>query len=78
MVDDLWRRGRLHVEIGNDLPGQENVRCKSHENEKKRQRCVGKRRQLFSDSAEQQIELERRLKLIESGLDVLGAIWKTG
>jgi len=31
-----------------------------------------------SDSAEQQIELERRLKLIESGLDVLGAIWKTG
>ena len=31
-----------------------------------------------ADSEEQQSELERRLELIRSGLDVLGAIWKQG
>ena len=31
-----------------------------------------------SDSAEEQSELERRLKLIQSGLDVLAALWKDG
>ena len=31
-----------------------------------------------ADTAEQQSELERRLKLIQSGLDVIAAIWKQG
>jgi len=31
-----------------------------------------------ADTAEEQAELEKRLKLIRSGLAVLGQIWKTG